>query len=174
MAAADPADTLAPTARPSVRTSAQEMERALTALSTRERRHELYKDLLSAADVAGSPRSGWLLLRVGEHPDSTRADLARQLHVTDANLTGRLGELVDLGYLRRLPDDLGKPVALSPAGRIACDNLFGARQQRIARLLSDWHPEQHPELLALINRITHELAASGERPGSDLEPSTVH
>ena len=73
----DPADTLAPTSRPTIRTSDQEMERALTALISREHRREVYAHLASAADVQTTPRAAWLLLRVGEHPGWGRHDLAR-------------------------------------------------------------------------------------------------
>jgi MFS family permease len=53
--APDPADTLAPTSRPTVRTSDQEMERALTALISRERRREIYAHLVAASGVQATP-----------------------------------------------------------------------------------------------------------------------
>jgi len=167
--APDPADTLAPTARPAIRTSDQEMERALTALLSRERRHEVYRDLVSAADVQATPRAAWLLLRIGEHPGLGRHDLARHLHLTHTDLERRLTELITSGYARTLPDDLTEPVPLSEAGQHAFDDLFRARRGRIARLCADWQPDQHPHLLALLTRLTHQLAASSETPGTDLD-----
>jgi hypothetical protein len=58
---------------------------------------------------------------------------------------------------------------MTPAGLAACDRLFAARQELVERFLLGWKPEEHPELLKLLSRFTHELAASDERPGRDLE-----
>jgi DNA-binding MarR family transcriptional regulator len=165
----DPADTLAPTSRPTVRTSDQEMERALTVLLSREHRREVYAHLVSAAGVQTTPRAAWLLLRVGEHPGWGRHDLARHLYVTDADLQRRLAELIAPGYVRRLPDDPTEPVPLTETGQHAFDKLLRARHDAIARLAADWNPEQHPRLVALLTRLTHQLAASGETPDPDLD-----
>jgi EmrB/QacA subfamily drug resistance transporter len=165
----DPADTLAPTARPAIRTSDQEMERALTSLLGRERRREVYAALVTRAGIAASPRAAWLLLRVGQHPQMSRHDLAERLRLSDAELERRLTELVAIGYLRALRPDLDQPMPLTDAGRHAFDALFRARQESIARLAADWDPEQHPALGTLLDRLTHQLAASHETPGPDLD-----
>jgi EmrB/QacA subfamily drug resistance transporter len=169
----DPADTLAPTSRPAVRTSDQEMERALTTLLSQERRRDVYASLASSAGVQVPPRAAWLLLRVGQHPGMSRHDLAPRLHLTDAELEQRLTELITPGYVRALPADLGEPVPLTEAGQRAFEHLFRARRERIGRLCADWHPDQHPALLALLDRLTHQLAASGETPGRDLDPAAT-
>ncbi len=165
----DPADTLAPTAMPAARTSDQEMERALTSLLGREQRREVYARLVTTAGIAASPRAAWLLLRVGQHPEMSRHALARRLHLTDAELERRLTELVATGYVRALRADTGQPVPLTEAGQRAYGALFRARQASVARLCADWHPDQHPSLISLLDRLTHQLAASGERPGPDLD-----
>jgi DNA-binding MarR family transcriptional regulator len=167
----DPADTLAPTARPTIRTSDQEMERALTSLLGREHRREVYARLVRTAGIAASPRAAWLLLRVGQHPGMSRRDLARLLQLTDAELERRLTELVAIGYVQVLRPDLDQPVPLSESGRRAYDALFRARHEGIARLVGDWHPSEHPGLVALLDRLTHQIAASGESPGRDLDPA---
>jgi DNA-binding MarR family transcriptional regulator len=169
----DPADTLAPTSRPTVRTSDQEMERALTVLLSREHRREVYAHLVSAAGVQTSPRAAWLLLRVGEHPGWGCHDLARHLYLTDADLRRRLAELIAPGYVRRLPDGATDPVPLTEAGQRAFDELFRARHDAVARLAADWNPEQHPRLVALLTRLTHQLAASGETPDPGLDAAAA-
>jgi EmrB/QacA subfamily drug resistance transporter len=171
--AQDPADTLAPTARPTIRTSDQEMERALTALLSRERRRDVYARLISAASIKTTPRAAWLLLRVGEHPGWGCHDLAEHLYMTDADLKRRLGELVADGYARPLADGPGEPVPLTETGQHAFDELFRARHDAIARLAAGWDPEHHPRLLALLTRITHQLAAGSETPGADLDEATA-
>jgi EmrB/QacA subfamily drug resistance transporter len=165
----DPADTLAPTAMPTVRTSDQEMERALTSLLGRQQRREVYARLVTTAGIAASPRAAWLLLRVGQNQGVSRHSLARRLHLTDAELERRLTELVAIGYVRALRADLDQPVPLTEAGQRAFGALFQARQASVTRLCADWHPDQHPSLVSLLDRLTHQLAASGERPGPDLD-----
>ncbi|HZC42435.1 MAG TPA: MDR family MFS transporter, partial [Streptosporangiaceae bacterium] len=167
--APDPADTLAPTARPSVRNSDQEMERAITSLLSRERRRAVYSELVSAAGLTLAPRAGWLLLRIGEHPGLSRRDLARLLRVPEADLTLRLAELTGAGFAAPVAADPGQPVALTPAGQAAHRELLRAREERLHRLCEDWGPDKHPQLAALLTRITHQLAASGGRPGADLD-----
>jgi EmrB/QacA subfamily drug resistance transporter len=165
--APDPADTLAPTARPSVRDSSQEMERAITTLLHRERRRAVYQELVARAGLPLPPRAGWLLLRVGEHPDLNRHQLAMLLRLAGTDLAGRLADLTGPGYLA--PPEDGKPLTLTGTGQAAYRRLLHAREDQLRRLCADWHPERYPALDALLIQITHELAASGERPGPDLE-----
>ena len=42
----------------------------------------------------------------------------------------------------------------------------------IERPAADWHPEQHPHLVALLTRLTHQLGASDETPGHDLDAAS--
>ena len=165
----DPADSLAPTARPAVRTSDQEMERALTVLLSKERRHHVYERLVTESGFAGPPRAAWLLMRVGEHPGLSRRALAHHLFLTDADLECRLGGLTEAGYLEPLPDDLDKPVQLTSPGQQAHEDLSRVRREHVARFAADWHPDQYPHLIALITRLTHQLAASGETPDDELD-----
>jgi DNA-binding MarR family transcriptional regulator len=171
--AVDPADSLAPTSRPTVRTSAQEMERALSRLLSREGRRVIYTELTDHAAMSCPPRAAWLLLRVGEHRADSRTRLARHLHITGDDLDARLAELVTAGYLETPAADRERPLTLTATGEESLGRLFAARQDRISHLLAGWRPDEHPELLALLTRFTHELAASNERPGRDLEASSA-
>jgi EmrB/QacA subfamily drug resistance transporter len=168
--AVDPADRLAPTSRPTIRTSDEEMRRALSLLLGRERRGQLYSSLVTHAGLELSPRAGWLLLRVGEHREQSRAELAGHLFIDVANLGARLGELVDAGFVAPLSPDPAQPAELTAAGEAAYTAMFSAREARIAKEADGWHPERHAALLTLLKEMTHELAAGGERPGRDLDP----
>ena len=167
--APDPAQTLAPTAMPSARDTPDEMERAVTSLLSRQRRRAVYGELLATAGVKGSPRAGWLLLRVGEHPGLSGHLLAHALQISDDELGRRLADLVGLGYVQPLAGDTSQPVVLTTAGQRAYQDLFQAAQHRIRGLCDDWQPGQYPALLALVTKITHQLAATEESPGQDLE-----
>jgi EmrB/QacA subfamily drug resistance transporter len=167
--AVDQADRLAPTARPTIRTSDQEMRRAVSSLLSRERRREVYSQLVSASGVAVSPRAGWLLLRLGEHRGESRGVIAGRLFISVPELSGRMTELVQAGYVARAEPGPDAADELTASGRDAYARIFAARQDLIERLLDGWHPELHPRLLELVTEITHELAASGERPDPDLD-----
>jgi DNA-binding MarR family transcriptional regulator len=154
---------LAPTARD----TSQEMERDITSLLSRERRRAVYTDLLTAAGLQLRPRAGWLLYRVGEHHELSRDELAELLQVPDTDLQHWLAELTPGGYVT--DGDTSQPVRLTAAGRAAHQDLLRARGDRLRRLCADWDPDRHPQLAALLTTITHQLAASGEKPGADLD-----
>ncbi len=124
----------------------------------------------SGAARATATWAGWLLLRLGEHLGESRAALAHRLSISAAELGDRMTELVTAGCVvpAATPDDADE---LTESGRTAYARIFAASQDRIALLLDGWQPQQHPRLLHLLGEITHELAASHERPGSDLEPA---
>jgi EmrB/QacA subfamily drug resistance transporter len=167
--AVDQADRLAPTSRPTIRTSDEEMRRAVSSLLSRERRREVYAQLVSASGISVSPRAGWLLLRLGEHCGESREIIARRLFIGVPELSSRMTELVQAGYC--VPGEPGPDAAaeLTDSGLDAYARIFAARQDLIERLLEGWHPELHPRLLELVTEITHELAAGSERPRRDLD-----
>jgi EmrB/QacA subfamily drug resistance transporter len=167
--AVDQADRMAPTARPTIRTSEQEMRRAICSLLGREARRAVYGSLVETSGLSLSPRAAWLLLRVGEHSGKPRAELARRLNISTANLGSRLEELTAAGFVAPEDAEATRPAELTAAGQDAYTRLFAAREARIARELDGWHPELHAPLLELLTEITHELAASSERPGRDLD-----
>lgn len=173
--AVDRADSTAPTAMPAVRSSAQEMERALLTLFGRERRSEVYQGLAAAAGVHVSPRGCWLLYRVADDGPITEARLARLLGITVEDLHDRLAELRAAGYVTAGPGADGSgghaDVALTPAGRQAAGRLDVAREAGIDRLLTGWAPEGHPELRHLLGRITTTLVATDPPVDLDAAPA---
>ena len=146
------------------------MRRAISTLFGWERRHEVYRQFVAASGIAMSPRAGWLLLRLGEHHGESRAVLAGRLFISTEELSDRMSELVGVGCVvpAGTPDEADE---LTESGRSAYARMFEASQDRIALLLAGWQLEQQPRLRRLLTVITHELAASHERPGPDLEPA---
>jgi len=178
--AVDPADTTAPTAVPATRDSAQEMERALLTLFGREHRAEVYRSLAEAANVPVSPRGCWLLYRIADNAPITEAALARLLRITQADLAGRMTELVAAGYVTVTPAagppdgasaHAGANVTLTPAGQEAARRLADAREAGIDRLMTGWDPDMNPELRQLIGHITRNLVATDRPP--EREAATV-
>jgi EmrB/QacA subfamily drug resistance transporter len=186
--AVDRAHSTAPTVIPATRDSAQEMERALMALFGREHRAETYRRLADSAHVQLSPRGTWLMYRVADNAPITRAGLAHLLGITDSELEQRLTELVNAGLVAvdgpapaARQDGDAKPVApasgngtradasvtLTPAGEQAAAELRTARSTGIDRLVTEWQPDQAPELRRLIGRVTTTLVATDAAPEHD-------
>jgi MFS family permease len=176
--AVDRAHTTAPTAIPATRDSAQEMERALMTLFGRERRAETYRRLAETADVQLSPRSTWLMYRIADNTPVTESGLAHLLGIADVELEQRLTELVAVGYVA--VDGAGHPasgdgaqagasVTLTSAGQQAAGRLGAAREAGIDRLVTDWQPDQVPELRQLIGHITTTLVATDTTPERDAD-----
>jgi hypothetical protein len=184
--AVDRAHSTAPTAIPATRDSAQEMERALMTLFGRERRAETYRRLAETAEVPLSPRGTWLMYRIADNAPITEAGLAHLLGVADAELEQRLTELVSAGYVA--VDGAGPPasrdgdqasasasasVKLTSAGEQAAARLDTAREAGIDRLVTEWQPDQVPELRRLIGHITTTLVATDTAPEHDADSAPV-
>jgi hypothetical protein len=185
--AVDRAHSTAPTAIPAIRNSAQEMERQLMTLFGRERRAETYQHLAERAEVQLSPRGTWLMYRVADTAPISRAGLAHLLGIADSELTQRLTELVDAGYVTvdgpapaaRPASDAepvppasdraqdGASVALTSSGELAAAQLRAAREAGIDRLVAEWQPDQEPELRRLIGHVTTTLVATDPAPEHD-------
>ncbi len=161
--AQDPADTLAPTSRPTIRTSDQEMERALTALLSRERRRDVYARLTDGQRQDAT--AGRLAAAAGRRaPRVARHELAEHLYMTDTDLERRLGELVAAGYARRWPTARPSRCRSPRPAKHAFDELFRARHDAIARLAAGWDPEQHPRLVELLSGSPISSPPAARRP----------
>jgi hypothetical protein len=126
-----------------------------TRLSTLERKHErhvVYDRLNARAGLDLSPPAAWLLLRLVEQDDGAR------LRLTDDELRPLLEEL-RAGLLAE-PD---RP-RLTPAGRAAAAALTEARCDEIRAVLADWQPDQHAEVLELIQRFARTLSKAPPEP----------
>jgi len=154
------------------------MERALMTLFGREHRAETYRRLAEAADTQLSPRGVWLMYRIADNAPTTEGGLAHLLGIAGAELEQRLTELVAAGYVA--VDGAGHPasgdgakadasVTLTPAGQQAAGRLDAAREAGIDRLVTDWQPDQVPELRQLIGHITTALVATDSAPEHDAD-----
>ena len=139
-------------AMPMERTSAEEIERALAALSTREDRVRAYARLAKSAGVDLSPGKTWLLLRVGQLGPCTPSALDEALHAAPHRLDGALQALETSGYIEQTPR-----IALTDAGRTAYALLVAARTAALESYLADWPPEQRAQMHNVIVRLAHEM-----------------
>ncbi len=139
-------------AMPMERTSAEEIERALASLATREGRVRTYTALCEAAGVSAAPPECWLLMRIAELPPSTPADLAKRLNAP----LDTIARLVD-GLRERSLVDSGSIVALNDAGSSAYQRLAEARTEMLERYLADWPADQRAQMQAVITDLAPRL-----------------
>ncbi len=130
--------------------SFEELVRSLSVLTERENRWRAYAGLAERAGVEVGPSAAWLLIRLGD--GDTPA-------VAPERLAAPLLELRGRGFVV-------SGARLTDAGREAHDRLVAARERRIAELLDGWEPEQHAELLEVVEGFSRDLAAEMPRdPG---------
>ncbi len=165
-AAAEPGDAFA---IPAQRTSAQELERALAVLASREHRREIFARLAARAGLRLAPLETWLLLRVARHPDWDAARLGRETSFGAARVRGAVERLDDGGLVTT--DGSGELarecVRLTPSGDDAVARLRAAHADRLAELLGGWDPDHHAEIRALVERLTHELLDDERLPAPE-------
>ena len=187
--APDPADTLAPTAIPSARASSDELARALSALTARENRAQIYRRLAEDAHVDLEPPAVWLLFRMGRHGGMRFAELADHLHVPRPAVSRLAAALAGSGLIRLQGDSRGSGAsadseglqpptvsgdlspsqleqyryALTPDGDAALARLRTARHEGLERLLAGWSPEQHAEVGRMVARLAADLLSNEAR-----------
>jgi EmrB/QacA subfamily drug resistance transporter len=146
---------------PNQRTSQQELEHALSVLSAREERSDMYRRLAERGGVVLEPAPCWLLFRIRDLPGATLDQLADTLKVSKLDLRSLVDALVRTGLLEVREDGQLVPTA---AGRAAADRLSAACRAGLDEVLQGWLPEQQPELAARLDDFARELLTEGGRP----------
>ena len=155
---------------PDHRTSLEEIELALTRLSDRENRVELYHTLAQRAGVDLPPRACWLLYRLADQPACTVNEVARRLKVGPDLIQPGVDGLLSAGMIEERRRGVDCDLSLTPVGRAALDKLTEARRDGLTELLDGWSPEEHPEIIAMVKDLAHSLLADDERLVADAMP----
>jgi len=159
--APNPADTLAPNAMPAVRSSLDEIARALSVLMSREGRVRSYERLAARAGLDLDPRSCWMLLRLHDRPADDLGDLALHLRVPPSSLEPLIDALVERGLVasngsveHAMPEI--PRFSLTDQGQLDIERLAAARRDTLSEFVADWAPERHVELAELLTRLARE------------------
>lgn len=150
-------------AMPAERSSAEELERAITVLDSRENRHALYADLSRRAGLDLGPHECWLLYRIDDHSDATLAEIAVIVGRPEESLSAFVENLRENGYLVEDRERPGHRLALSASGRDATARLLHARRDRLEELLGDWSPQDNPEIVERVKHLAHALMADDDK-----------
>ncbi|PYC77297.1 EmrB/QacA family drug resistance transporter [Streptomyces tateyamensis] len=146
---------------PVERSSVDEIARALTVLSSREARRDLYRRITAEAGLDLQPAASWLLLQMHRQGSVEPAELAERGIVPPAVVEAAAREVEGRGLALRN----GLPLRLTEPGEQVALRLVAARRSQLASLLGDWDEKQFADLAALLTRLTDSLCGDPhERP----------
>ena len=151
-------------ASPRDASSIDELEARLSKLAQRENRHLVYERLASAADIDVTPGEAWLLLRVDQFDAASADELAARYKLQPDAVSGLLADLGTQGLVEGSPQ-----VRLTERGHAAVQKMAEARQEALQQFLEEWEPEQHPEVVQLLERFARSLRATP--PAGDPVPA---
>ena len=126
------------------RSSLQEIELALTRMSARENRAELYRTLAQRAGIDLPPRSVWLLYRLSEQPACSVTEVADRLKVDPELIKPGVDGLVSAGMIEERRRGADGDLHLTAAGSTALEKLTEARRQRAHRAARGLEPRGAP------------------------------
>jgi EmrB/QacA subfamily drug resistance transporter len=148
-------------AMPRDATSLEELARIVTVLIARENRWRVYADLARRAAIDLPAPELWMLARLGEREPMTMRSLAAELNIPQQALEAPLDALCDRGIAEKTATG---QLQLTPAGVAMRDRVVAARRQGLADMLARWRPEEHPDVLALIERMAQALTSDLPAP----------
>jgi DNA-binding MarR family transcriptional regulator len=143
--------------------SMAELETRLSTLARKQNRHRVYDHLSAKAGLDLAAPEAWLLLRLDEDGADDDAALATRLRSSDDDLRPLLADLRAHAFV-----EASRP-RLTEAGEEAAARLTRARCDEIETLLADWQPEEHAEVLQLVERFARSLSKTP--PAAELAPA---
>jgi EmrB/QacA subfamily drug resistance transporter len=131
-------------------------------LDSREGAREIMRRVALRAGVDLEPAACWLLARLSEHGPVDLEGLARRAHVEVSALAHARDALLERRLIAPCPAAASavEPTSayqLTSDGHATLERLRATGEQRLADLLEDWQPEQHPDLARLIATLAHEF-----------------
>jgi EmrB/QacA subfamily drug resistance transporter len=135
---------------PTFRTSLDEIERAITQLSSRQNITDRYQACIDKAGIDISTRQAYTLFRLCHAGPITDEEASRRTGRPVPDIREKLDAVIDLGYATR--DQEGR-ISLTTTGRQVVDQLSSARTEILQEQLADWAPEQHEELLSMLKHL---------------------
>jgi EmrB/QacA subfamily drug resistance transporter len=148
-------------AMPRDATSLEELERIVNAVVARENRWRVYADLARRATIDLPAPELWMLARLGEREPMTMASLSAELKIPQEELKGPIDALGKRGIVATTATGY---LQLTATGVEMRDRAVAARRKGLADMLTRWHPEQHPDVLALIERMAQALTSDLPAP----------
>ena len=98
-----------------------------------------------------------------EHENATVSDLAEQVGPDRERLTPEMRELIARGLVRLEGAEQGEEHIVfhtTPESDAILARIDAVRRQSLEDALAGWAPEQHPEVISMVDRLSAALAAA--------------
>jgi EmrB/QacA subfamily drug resistance transporter len=138
---------------PSPGTSLDELERALTKLSSREDVRARYEATIAKSGMDIGVSEAYGLFRLWNYGPTRVEDLPSRLKKPMAQIRPHLDNLVTTGRVAIRGDGPDATVVMTESGEAAVEALSAARRAILSEKLDGWSPEQHGELLAMLRQL---------------------
>ncbi|RKS05815.1 EmrB/QacA subfamily drug resistance transporter [Nocardiopsis sp. Huas11] len=139
------------------------VEKAVFRACGREGAHGMYQRLREAAGLEVTPGGCWVLSHLGATGPLTTEELVEMTGLPAERWEQVRRELLDAGHLVG-----GQEVwELNRRGADAVRALFEAQRTALRSLLADYAPDEHPEVVAAVERMTADTLGD-EGDGADL------
>jgi DNA-binding MarR family transcriptional regulator len=125
-------------------------------LDRREGARELVRRVAARAGVDLEPAACWLLARLSTDGAARLEDLAERVQIPLATLCHARDALLQRGLIEP-GQDTDDTFELTADGHTTLALLTATGEQRLADLLQDWSPEEHPDLAGLIAGLAREF-----------------
>ncbi|WP_255459319.1 MULTISPECIES: MDR family MFS transporter [unclassified Nocardiopsis] len=131
------------------RSALAHVEREVFRACGREGADQMYARLREAAGLEISPRSCWVLSHLGVTGPLRCVELVEMSGLPEEYWEAAHRELLEAGYLT----GEGEPWELNRRGGEAARAVFEAQRTALRSLLADYGPEEHPEVVAVLERM---------------------
>ncbi|GAA2007915.1 DHA2 family efflux MFS transporter permease subunit [Catenulispora subtropica] len=138
---------------PTQRSSIDELERALTMLSSRQNVKERYAQTIAKSGIDISVPEAYGLFRLKQHGPTRIEDIPALLKLSMAEIRPHLDALVTTGRAAIEGRPPHETLVMTEAGEAAADALCAARRAILTEQLDGWSPEQHAELLTMLRQL---------------------
>ena len=138
-------------------TSLEELERIVARITARENRWRVYRSAASRMGIGLEPDELWLLARLGEAKGPvSKTQLQSRLSIAGEDCSSLLDRLVEAGMATATSDG---DFELSAGGHAAYLRLVGQREADLKKMLADWKPDEHPEVVSMMRELAKSFAS---------------
>ena len=138
-------------------TSLEELERIVARITARENRWRVYQSAASRMGIGLEPDELWLLARLGEaRGPVTQVELEARLQMAGGQCEDLLARLLDTGMASA--SETGT-FSLSAKGAADYQRLVRQREVDLRKMLADWKPDEHPEVLLMMRELAKSFAS---------------
>jgi EmrB/QacA subfamily drug resistance transporter len=145
---------------PTFRSSLDEIERALTQLTSRQNLWDRYQSVIEKSGVDITVPQAYGVFRLHHAGPTTDEAAAKRLGLPLTQIRAKIDDIIAGGWARRDADGL---VTLTPNGVQVIDQLSTARCDILQDQLAGWSPEQHADLLRMLKQLANNSLDAPDR-----------